>query len=347
MIDGGPTLIGRAVLIATGARPVVPKVDGIDTVPYLTSDLLAAAEPGEMRQLPKSLLVVGGGYIGLESGQTLHRLGSRVTLLVRGDRVLADTYEPEVRDCIGQALADDGLTISYGTELKAVRRDGDGVAADVEVGGRRQTLRAAGLLLAVGRRPNTGGLGLESAGVRLTEHGEIEVDAGMATTAPGVYAAGDPVGHQHGAQEATPLANVMGQVAAHNALALGDRKRVDFRVVPRTIFTEPQVAVVGLTEAAARAAGRDVWAGQIGMGDVARPTLMHQTAGLCKMVADRGTGEVLGVSLVGPQVGEVIHEAAMGLRFRAAVDDFADLVHVFPAVAEALKIVAVKMRKER
>ena len=346
-IEGGPTLRGGAVLIATGARPVVPEIDGVSGVPFLTSDLLAAAEPGEMKRLPASLLVVGGGYIGLESGQTLHRLGSRITLLVRGEQVLGDGYEPDVRACVGQALADDGMTISYGAELKAVRRDGDGVVAEVEVDGKRQKMRTAGLLLATGRRPNTDGIGLESAGVALDDAGAITVDAAMSTSVPGVWAAGDPVGHQHGAQEATPLANVMGQVAAHNALKLGSRKSVDFRVVPRTIFTEPQVATVGLTEAAARAAGRDVWTGQISMGDVARPTLMHQTSGLCKIVADRGSGEVLGVSLVGPQVGEVIHEAAMGLRFRATVDDFADLVHVFPAVAEALKITAVKMRKAR
>ena len=343
-IDGGPTLTGRAVLIATGGRPVVPaSIDGIHDVPFFTSDLLAAAEPGEMRQLPESLLVVGGGYIGLESGQALHRLGSRVTLLVRGGQVLGDDYEPDVRACMGKVLADDGLTVSFKSDLKAVRRDGDGIAADVEVNGKRQTIRAAAIMLATGRRPNTEGL----TGVRLTDAGAIEVDAGMATSVPGVWAAGDPVGHQHGAQEATPLANVMGEVAAHNALNLGPRRTVDFRVVPRTIFTEPQVATVGLTEAAARRAGRDVWTGQISMDNVARPSLMHQSAGLCKMVADRTTGEVLGVSLVGPQVGEVIHEAAMGLRFRATVDDFADLVHVFPAVAEGLKIVAVQMRKSR
>ena len=345
--EDGTRLTGDRLLIATGARPVVPDVDGIDAVPHWTSDLLAAAEPGEMKRLPSSLLTVGGGYIALESGQMFHRFGCQVTLLVRGGRLLNDGYEPEVRASIAQSLAHGGLDVSYHTELRSVRPDGDGMAADVTVDGQPRTLRAAGLLVAVGRRPNTDGLGLEAIGVRLSDRGEVVVDPQMRTAVPHVYAAGDPVGGQHGGQQATPVSNVQGQVAAHNALGLGPPRSVDLRVVPRTIFTDPQVATVGLTEAAARAAGYDVWAGQVPMTQVARPSLMRQTDGLCKMVADRSTGEVLGVSLVGPQVGEVIHEAAMGLRFHATVDDFADLIHVFPAVAEALKIVAVQMRKRR
>ena len=344
-IDGGPTLTGDRVLIATGARPVVPDIDGLADVPYLTSDLLAAAEPGEMRHVPPSLLTVGGGYIGLESGQTFHRFGSRVTVLVRGEQVLGDAYEPDVRACLTRSLRHEGLTILTRAELTRVRRGGEGVVADVTVDGRPQTVRAAGLMLAVGRRPNTDGIGLERIGVRLTGDGEVAVDAGMRTSVAHVYAAGDPVGRQHGGQEATPVSNEEGHVAAHNALGLGPVRTVDHAVVPRVIFTDPQVATVGLTEAAARSAGHDVWAGQIPMSNVARPNLMRQADGLCKMVADRRTRRVLGVSLVGPQVGEVIHEAAMGLRFKATVDDFAELIHVFPAVAEALKIVAVQMRK--
>ena len=346
-VDGGTRLRGDRLLVATGSRPVVPDIDGLAEVPYLTSDLLAAGEPQELKRLPASLLVVGGGYIALESGQTFHRFGSRVTLLVRDGQLLNDGYEPDVRTCIGQSLARGGLAVSHRAEVRSVRRGNDGVTADVTVAGERRTLHAAALLLAVGRRPNTDGLGLEGVGIRLDDRGAVSVDGQMRTSLPHVYAAGDPVGRQHGSQEATPVANEEGQVAAHNALSLGPPRTVDHRVVPRAIFTDPQVATVGLTEAAARAGGHDVWAGQIPMTHVPRATLMRQPDGLCKMVADRATGRVLGVSLVGPQVGEVIHEAAMGLRFHATVDDFAELIHVFPAVAEALKIVAVQMRKGR
>ena len=342
-IEGGPHLDGGRVLIATGARPVVPPIDGLNDVSYLTSDLLAAGEPQEMHQLPASLLIVGGGYVALESGQMFQRFGSRVTLVVRDGRLLNDGYEPDVRSCIAQSLAHEGVAVSCRAELRSVRRDADGVVAEAAVDGRPRTLRAAALMLATGRRPNTDGIGLEHVGVRLTDRGEVVVDAGMRTAAPHVYAAGDPVG----GQQATPVANAQGQVAAHNALGLGPPRTFDGRVVPRTIFTDPQVATVGLTEAAARAAGHEVWAGQIPMKHVPRAALMRQPDGLAKMVADRATGRVLGVSLVGPQVGEVIHQAAMGLRLGATVDDFADLIHVFPAVAEALKIVAVKMRQER
>ncbi len=342
-IDGAASVVGDAVLIATGSRPVVPPIHGLDDVPFLTSDLLAAGEAGELRALPASLLIVGGGYIALELGQMFHRFGSRVTLLVRGAQLLNDGYEPDVRTCIGQCLIKDGVNVSFQAEVRSVRRDGEGVAADVMVDGRPTTLRAAKLVLAAGRRPNSDNIGLEAIGVRLNERGEIVVDGEMRTTVPHVYAAGDAVG----GPQATPVSNVQGQAAAHNALGLGPAKPFDGRVVPRTIFVDPQVSTVGITEAEARAAGHDVWAGQLRMEEVPRAGLMRQPLGLCKMVADRVTGQVLGVSLVGPQVGEVIHEAAMGLRLNAAVDDFADLIHVFPAVAEALKIVAVKMRRER
>jgi mercuric reductase len=340
-IDGGPTLTGGAVLIATGARPAVPEIDGLADVPYLTSDLLAPREPQELKELPASMLIVGGGYIALELGQVFSRFGSQVTLLVRDGQLLNGGYEPEVRACLGVSLFDAGLKLSFKTGIRSVRRDGDGVVAEVTVDGQPRTLRGAKLLVAAGRRPNTDGIGLDTIGVRLNERGEIEVDAGMRTSVAGVYAAGDPTG----GPQATPVSNVQGQVAAWNGLSLGEPRAFDGRVVPRTIFTDPQVSTVGLTEAAARAAGHEVWVGQVPMEHVPRATLMRQTAGLCKLVADRQTRRVLGVSLVGPQVGEVIHEAAMGLRFNATVDDFADLIHVFPAVAETLKIVAVKMRK--
>ena len=214
------------------------------------------------------------------------------------------------------------------------------------VGGDRQAHAADRLLLTTGRRPTTAGLNLSAAGVTTDADRAVVVDATMRTAVSTIYAAGDAVGRQRGSRMATPVANVQGQIAAHNALGLGPPKSFDPRVILRVIFTDPQVAVVGLTEAQARTAGYDVWAGRVPMTHVPRATLVRRTDGLAKMVADRSTRRVLGVSLVGPDVGEVVHEAAMGLRLAATVDDFADLIHVFPAVAEALKIVAVRMRRD-
>ncbi len=343
----GKKLTGEKVLIATGSRPVIPAIDGLDGVPYLTSDLLTNDdEPMELRERPKSLLIVGGGYIALELGQMFHRFGTEVTILERGPQLLPRGYEPEVGRTLGQILSEEGLRIVPNAAAKRVGMDGGEIVAAALVQGGQREFRAERLLIATGRRPNTDTIALERAGVLLGSAGEIAVDEYLRTNVPHIFAAGDAIGRQTQSQMATPVGSRDGGMAAYNALSGEKLRRVDHRVIPRVIFTDPQVAVVGMTEEEAIAQGHACWCNTVPMSLVPRAGAIRDTRGVIKMVADAKTGEVLGVSMVGNSAGEVIHEAAMALHFRAKIQDFIDLIHVFPTMAEALKIVAISRYKD-
>src|SRR2546422_2614247 len=195
---GGRRLRGDKILIAAGSRPVLPEIDGLEKVPYLTSDLLTAGEEMELRELPRSLLIVGGGYIALELGQMFRRFGSEVTLVERSSGLLAQGYEPEVGPTVEEALVEEGIRVLKRALVKAVRPEGSGVAATVEVAGERREVRAERLLVATGRRPNSDAISIEDAGVALGEHGEVRVDDYLMTNVPGIFAAGDVIGRAVG-----------------------------------------------------------------------------------------------------------------------------------------------------
>ncbi len=341
----GKRFRGDKVLIATGSRPALPSIEGLDRVPYLTSDLLTVDEPIELRALPKSLLIVGGGYIALELGQTFSRLGTAVTILERNAQLLAGGYEPEVGRSIGGILAEEGIQVVFNATAKAVRQDGSEVLTTAIVAGRERQYRAERLLVATGRRPNSDTIAIERAGVHVGEHGEVVVNEYLQTNVPHILAAGDVIGQQHGSQMATPVGSRQGGIAAQNALSGKPLKPVDHRVIPRTIFTDPEIAVVGMSEKEAIAAGHRCWCNTLPMSIVPRAGAIRDTRGIIKMTADADSSEVLGVAMVGRNAGEVIHEAAMAMKFRAKIPDFIDLLHVFPSMAEALKIVAISRFK--
>ncbi len=343
---GGKRLRGDKILIATGSRPVLAEIDGLEKVPYLTSDLLTAGEEMELRELPRSLLIVGGGYIALELGQMFRRFGSEVTLVERSSGLLAQGYEPEVGPTVEEALVEEGIRVLKGAIVRSVRLGGSGVAATVEVAGERREVRAERLLVATGRRPNSDAIGIEAAGVALGEHGEVRVDEHLVTNVPDIFAAGDVIGRAMESQMATPVGSKDGGIAAHNAFSGEKQKRVDHRVVPRAIFIDPPVAVVGMTEKEAVAAGHRCWCKPVPLTQVPRAGAIRDTRGFVKLVADRDTEEVLGATMVGNSAAEVIHEAAMGLRFHAKLHDFIELLHVYPTMAEALKIAAISRFKD-
>jgi mercuric reductase len=340
----GRLLTGDQFLIATGSRPVLPPVEGLDRVPYLTSDLLTADEPQELFELPPSLIIVGGGYIALELGQMFRRLGSAVTILERGPVILRD-HEPVVGETLAALLRAEGIDLRTNAQARRVRQEQGEVVVTATVAGIEVELRAARLLVATGRIPNTDAIGLEQAGVARDAQGFVVVDEELRTSVPWIWAAGDVIGRHTGSQMATPVGAHDGAIAAENALG-GRRRRVDHRVIPRTIFTDPQVATVGLTEAEALRRGHRCWCVTLPVSLVPRAGAVRDPRGVVKLVADANTNRVLGVSLVMRDAGEVIHEAAMALRFGAAVDDFIDLVHVYPTMAEALKLAAIARYKD-
>jgi mercuric reductase len=343
---GSERVVGEKVLIATGSRPVLPEIEGLADVPYLTSDLLTSGEAVELKSLPRSLLVVGGGYIALELGQMFRRLGSDVTLVERSNGILAHGYEPEVGPTLAAVLEAEGIRILTSARVRSVRADEAGVIAAVEAGSTVREVRADRLLVATGRRPNTDRIAIERSGVELGPEGQVRVDEQLRTNVPHVFAAGDVIGRETQSQMATPVGSHDGGIAAHNALSGEGPRHVDHRVVPRAIFTDPQVAVVGMTEQQAVAAGHPCWCRALPLSLVPRAGAIRDTRGVVKMVANAKTDEVLGVSMVGTNAAEVIHEAAMALRFRAKLRDFIDLLHVYPTMAEALKIVAISRFKD-
>lgn len=343
---GDRHLTGDNILIATGSRPVIPEIDGLSEVSYLTSDLLTHHESMELTQCPESLLIVGGGYISLELGQMFHRFGTAVTILERSDQLLAHGYEPQVGQAIAPIFKEEGIQIITNASIQSVSEDSQGVTASVLVGDSQQTFRAEKILVATGRRPNTDNIGIEKGGVLLGDRKQVKVDEYLQTNVSHIFAAGDVIGHEAHSQPATPVGSQDGGIAALNALSGEMQRAVDHRVIPRAIFTDPQIGTVGMTEQDAIAAGHRCWCGTVPMSLVPRAGAIRDTKGLIKMVADVDTDEVLGISIVGSSAAEVIHEAAMGLRFRAKLHDFIDLIHVYPTMAEAIKIAAISRYKD-
>lgn len=345
VLVGDQKVSGDQILIATGTRPTIPQIEGLDQVSYLTSDLLTSDESQELRKLPESLVIIGGGYIALELGQMFHRFGTQVTILERS-QVILPNYEPEVSAALTFALREEGLKLIIGAHVERVSKN---AKQEIEVvacvGNKEQSFKAQKLLVAIGRVPNTDNAGLDKVGVQLDERGFVKVNDELQTNIPNIWAAGDVIGRQTESQPATPVGAHDGVIVAKNALASAHQK-VDHRVIPRTIFTDPQVAVVGQTDEEAVGTGIRCWCGTIPLELVPRAGATHQTNGIAKLVINRETQEVVGVSLVMPNAGEVIHEAAMALRFRAKLDDYIDMIHVYPTMAEALKIAAISYFKD-
>ncbi len=345
VLVGDQKVSGDQILIATGTRPTIPQIEGLDQISYLTSDLLTSDESQELKELPESLVVIGGGYIALELGQMFHRFGTQVTILERNQAILPN-YEPEVSEALTFALQEEGLQIVTGAQVVRVsNKSKKEIEVVARVGEKEQTFKGQKLLVATGRIPNTDNAGLETVGVQLDKRGFVKVNDELQTNIPNIWAAGDVIGRQTESQPATPVGAHDGVIVAKNALA-NTHQKVDHRVIPRTIFTDPQVAVVGQTDEEAVGTGIRCWCGTIPLELVPRAGATHQTNGIAKMVINRETREVLGVSLVMPNAGEVIHEAAMALRFRAKLEDYIDMIHVYPTMAEALKIAAISYFKD-
>jgi mercuric reductase len=332
---GNRRVSGDRVLIATGSHPAIPPIEGLDRVPYLTSDLLDADEAGRLTRLPETLIVLGGGYIAVELAQMFSRLGSRVTIVARSG--LLSGYEPDLGRMLADAFASEGIEVLAGARVDHVLGDARGVELAVEQNGAGRLLPAEKLLVATGRTPNTDTLGLERAGVGLDHDGFVTVDPYLRTSQPHIWAAGDIIGRQHGSQMATPVGARQGRIVAENAFADAGR-RFDGAVIPRAIFTDPPIAVVGETEAEIRARHHPAVAATTPLMYVPRAGAVHKTTGFVKFIASAIDERVMGVHVIGESAPEIIHEAAMAMKFKATLPDFVELIHVYPTMSEALKI---------
>ncbi|MEO8511444.1 MAG: mercury(II) reductase [Chloroflexota bacterium] len=326
---------GDRILIATGSHPTVPPIPGLDEVSFLTSDLLDADEASRLTELPESLVVLGGGYVAVELAQMFARLGSRVTVVTRSG--LLSRYEPELGRILTEVFEAEGIEIIRDASVHRVRGDARGVEVEMRQGSARRIVGAARLLVAAGRTPNTDMLGLERAGIAFDEDGFVTVDAHLRASLPHVWAAGDVIGHQHDSQMATPVGARQGRIVADNAFT-DARRAFDGRVIPRAIFTDPPIAVVGLRESEATSRHLPAVSATTPLQHVPRAGAVHRTTGLVKMVASTVDEQVLGVHVIGEAAPEIIHEAAMAMKFKATAADFVELIHVYPTMSEALKI---------
>ena len=300
---GSVRLQSDRFIVATGARPHAAAIPGLAETGALDSSSALA-----LTELPESLIVIGGRYIALELAQAFARLGTKVTLVQRSSHLLP-TEDDDVTEALAGFLRDEGIRILTGCQTRRVRRDGAGFAVDVEIGDEPQTLHAAQLLVATGRRPNSDGMGLDRIGVTLAPDGTIAVDDLLATSAPGVFAAGDVVGEPAFVYTAA----YEGRLAAENALSGAGRRR-DYTALPWVMFTDPQVAVVGLNEKRALAAGLAVDVSKLPLSYVPRSLAARDTRGFLKLVKERGGDRLLGASLLAPEAGDLIMEPALAIR---------------------------------
>src|SRR6266851_1071398 len=280
---GDRAIRADGIVLATGARPAVPAIEGLNAVDYLTSTSLL-----DLKQLPEHLIVIGAGYVGLELGQLFRQLGSRVTLMQRSERMLKG-YDPEISDVVHDVLTDEGIDVLLGVTYLDIKQDGSAKRVRILVQGQERTIEGDALLVAVGRTPNTETLNLNAGGVATGSRGEIVVDEHLRTNNPRVYAAGDvTLGPQY-----VYVAAHEGAVAAENAL--GGTRPVDLRAVPGVTFTTPSIATVGLTEEAARQAGHEPKSSILPLHAVPRALVNRDQRGIFKVVADARTDQVLGV----------------------------------------------------
>jgi mercuric reductase len=330
----GINVDGKKFVVATGSSPRILSIPGIDKVDYLTN-----VEALSLKDRPDSMVIVGGRALGLEFAQMYAHMGTKVTLLQRSERIIPEE-EPEISDALRYYLEEEGIKIKTGVQVKHVdEKNGEKVVV-ATANGREFEARADELLMAAGREPNTKELGLGAVGVGLRQDGAVKVNREMHTTARHVWAAGDVIGEPM----LETIAAKEGATAAQNAL-LGTHRKIDFLPVPRAIFTSPQVATVGLTDREANEKGYKCACRTVEMSKVPKAITIRETRGLVKMVADNETGRILGVHILADNAADIIQEGVLAVKHKLTVDDIIDTVHVFPTIAESIKLAAVSFRK--
>lgn len=339
LVEGGVAVNGQTIqtekiIVTTGARPAVPDIPGIEDVPYLTSTTAL-----EVEELPKSLLVIGGGYIGAEIAQMLARTGVKVTIVCRSR--LLPAAEPEIGEALTGYFRDEGIRLKSGVAYKDIAQTENGVALRITRDGQEDRLEAERVLVATGRQPNTEGLGLNESGIRLDGRGGIDVDDRMRTSKPGIYAAGDVTGRD----QFVYMAAYGAKLAAENALN-GDARRYDATAMPSAVFTDPQVASVGLTEKAAQDHGLQVRTSVLPLEYVPRALAARDTRGLIKLVAEAESGRLVGAHILAPEGADSIQTAVLAIRHGLTINDLAETIFPYLTTVEGLKLAAQTFDKD-
>ena len=327
-------LTAQKIIIATGARPITLPIPGADS----PRGVIGAESVLDLERVPESLLMIGGGVIGVEMATILAKLGSKVTIVEMLPHILP-LEDVELTAVVSKALKEDGVEIYEGAKVSAIEDTAGGKAVTVVTGEGEKKLVAEVVAIGVGYRPNLDGLGLEEAGVAV-EKGAIKVNDSMATGVPNIYAAGDAVGGMMLAY----VAMEEGVVAAENAL--GKDTAIDYQAVPRCVFTLPELAGVGLTEADARAREYQVQTGKFPFAANGMAIIKGERRGLVKIVTDQKYGQILGVHIVGPQATELIAEAALAMKLDVTPQEIIATIHSHPSLSEAFREAALDVTGE-
>lgn len=333
---------GETFLVATGSSPRIGPIDGIADVPYETSESIL-----ERRDLPESVVIIGGGYVAVEWGQILHHLGTDVTILQRSNYVLSG-MEAQLGRELQQCFEHSGITVETDVDVSRVSRQAargeatdDGIIVETEMDGDSWTFTASDLFVATGVSPNTDGLGLDGIGVETDDSGAVVVDHHYRTDNPSVYAAGDVIGEPM----LETVAAKEGNHAIRNAFG-SDDVSVDYQAVPTVIFTSPEVASVGMTEHDYMEKHGTCTCRTMDMEAVPKARAVEDIRGVLKVVKHHETDEIVGVHMVTPRAADMIPEATLAVKFGLTVDDIIDTIHPFPTFSEAFKMACQAFRRD-
>jgi pyruvate/2-oxoglutarate dehydrogenase complex dihydrolipoamide dehydrogenase (E3) component len=322
-LSNGKKLTAKYFVIATGSRVAPSPLPQLDEAGFITSDDAVA-----LKRLPKSLIILGGGAIACEFAQFFQRFGVKVTLIQRSEKLLKE-FDADAGTEIEKVFRREGMQVFTGTKLVDAKRKGKLKSVSFEQDGRIISVTAEEILFALGRVPNTASLGLENAGVKL-ENGRVIANDKMQTSAPHIFAAGDCCGPH----EIVHIAIQQGETAVHNMMKPKAPRWMDYRLLISVVFTEPQVATVGLTEKSARENKIPFLAASYPFNDHGKSLIMEAKDGFVKLLADPKSGEILGGACVGPGGGELIHEIVTAMAKHMTVHELAATPHYHPTLAE-------------
>lgn len=327
-------LTADKIFIDVGARPSVPKIEGLETIPYLNSTSMM-----ELYEVPEHLLIIGGGYIGLEFGQMYRRFGSKVTILEEGKRFL-EKEDEDIAKCLREILEAEEIEIFTDAQLHSVKKENNGIKAVLKTADKEKTINCSHILLATGRKPNTDLLKTDIGGVKTDKRGFIEVNDQLETSVEGVYALGDV----KGGPEFTHIA-YNDYLVVYNNLIKGKKENYHDRLVPYTMFTDPQLGRVGITEEDAKKKGLKIRVATFPMKHVARAIETGDTRGMMKAIVDEENGAILGVAIVGEQGGEVMTVLQMAMVGGVTWQQIRSLPIAHPLYAESLNNLFMQLDK--
>lgn len=323
--SGTETITAKNFVVATGSRPI--EIPGF---PFDEKTILSSTGALALDQIPKTAVVIGGGYIGLEIGGYLAKFGSEVTVVEAAEKVLNGVVDPECAQIVSRKLTKMGVEILTNAKAKSQKKSGNGIEVTIDVAGKDDVIKCDKLLVMVGRRPNSDQGGLKNAGIAIDEKGFVKVDAQRRTSVPHIFAIGDVAGQPMLAHKASHEGVMVAEIIA------GHNRVYDAKTVPAVVFTDPEIASAGMMESEAKAKGYEVKTAKFPFAANGRAVSILETDGFVKMIADAKTNILLGVHIVGPEASNLISEAVLAIEMGARLEDVALSIHPHPTLGETM-----------